>query len=101
MEIQEESIMQILALNRKKLKPLSSCYHLNDMVPAVWEKASNCIALKRTLTRQTVQRQLLYRELLPDYTICFTSNLKPQTTYILGKIQIKSALDYSHSFHSI
>lgn len=65
--------MLILALERKR--QLSSCYHLNYTVPAVREKASNRIALKRTLTHQIVQHQLLYRELLSDYTICFTSSL--------------------------
>jgi len=75
MEIQEQSTTPILALTRKKPQQLSSCYHLNRTAPAVWEKASNRIALRRTLTHQTVQRRLWYRELLSDYTICFTSSI--------------------------
>lgn len=99
-EIQEQIITLILALpkgKKNKNKQLSSCYPPAAECQQFERKQSNRIALKQTLIKRTALAMI--QSSFPLYTWLYRQS-KPQTTYRLGKIQIKSGLDYSHSFHS-
>lgn len=98
-EIQERIITLILALPKGKNKQLSSCYPQLQSASSLRESKVTVLHLnKHSLVKRTALAMI--QSSFPLYTWLYRQS-KPQTTYRLGKIQIKSGLDYSHSFHSI